>query len=234
MSSRKELFFSSENTDPQVLKKSWRELIAQLSTNFDLQVADNVFELLARAYTDPTRYHHSLRHIEDMLEFASVFAKHLKDSKSVIIAIWFHDLAYDTKSNTNEEDSAQLAFEMLTELKIPSDIIAKVVTYILATKEHSLDIKSSNEGLAYFLDFDMAILGASAERYDRYASDIAQEFAWAMDFEGKDVFTPARIQFIQHTLQRPIFKTQVMSEFETQARFNLSRELERLMKSKST
>lgn len=234
MSSRKELFFSSEKTDPQVLKESWRELIAQLSTNFDLQVAENVFGLLVRAYTDPTRYHHSLRHIEDMLEFASVFAKHLKDPKSVIIAIWFHDLVYDTKSNTNEEDSAQLTFELLTELGIPSEIIAKILKYVLATKHHSLDIDSSNEDLAYFLDFDMAILGASAERYDRYARDIAQEFAWAKDFEGKDIFTPGRIQFIQQTLQRPIFNTQVMSEFETQARLNLSRELERLMKSKST
>lgn len=228
MSSRKELFFSSENTDLQALRVGWLELVTQSSTSFDSQITENAFDLLVRAYTDPTRHHHTLRHIEEMLVFASMFVQHLKDPKSVKLAIWLHDVVYDTKSNTNEEDSAQSAFELLTNLGIPSDMIAKVVTYILATKHHSLDIDSSNDDLAYFLDFDMAILGAPFERYDRYASDVAQEFAWARDLEGKDVFTPARIQFIQQTLQRPIFNTQVMSEFETQARLNLSRELERL------
>ncbi|KAK7491934.1 hypothetical protein BaRGS_00016780, partial [Batillaria attramentaria] len=53
----------------------------------------------------------------------------------------------------------------------------RVERLITATIKHLPDDQSSDDrDLAFFLDFDMAILGQSEQEYDLYAADIKAEY----------------------------------------------------------
>jgi predicted metal-dependent HD superfamily phosphohydrolase len=69
----------------------------------------------------------------------------------------------------------------------------------------------------------LQILGASWEIYERYASQIRQEYKIHPDF----MYRPGRVQALQHFLSREsIFQTNVFREkFEMRARENLKREI---------
>ncbi|MBC40084.1 MAG: hypothetical protein CMH91_13620, partial [Oceanicaulis sp.] len=75
---------------------------------------------------------------------------------------------------------------------------------------------------ALFLDMDCAILGASAEQYDRYVRQVRQEHVWAPG----GAFRKGRLAFVSAQLDRPaIFHTEPYRQrFEAQARANLERE----------
>lgn len=51
---------------------------------------------------------------------------------------------------------------------------------ILATKKHELLNDSAD--LKLFLDFDLSILGTSAEVYQRYSQAIRKEYSWGPYF----------------------------------------------------
>ena len=69
------------------------------------------------------------------------------------------------------------------------------------------------------LDADLAILGASEDRYARYARDIRAEYAWVPDAD----YRAGRSRVLQHFLALPrIYFTDVMfEEGEQRARANL-------------
>ena len=69
---------------------------------------------------------------------------------------------------------------------------------------------------------DCAILGASAEQYDRYVRQVRQEHVWAPG----GAFRKGRLAFVSAQLDRPaIFHTEPYRQrFEAQARANLERE----------
>jgi predicted metal-dependent HD superfamily phosphohydrolase len=76
------------------------------------------------------------------------------------------------------------------------------------------------------LDADLAILGASEDRYARYARDIRAEYAWVSDAD----YRAGRARVLQHFLTLPrIYFTDVMfEEGEERARVNLRMELAQL------
>ena len=117
----------------------------------------------------------------------------------IYLAIFFHDIVYDAKSSTNEEDSAQLFQSFVTELLNSGEVIdpwwgvLKVHQFIMATKTHTDDISTEHEQgqgqersiktkqlekivLRTFLDADMAVLGKDQQAYDHYASLIRLEY----------------------------------------------------------
>ena len=70
---------------------------------------------LTNAYSEPHRHYHTLRHVTECLtEFNSV--RHLaRQPVAVEMAIWFHDAIYDTHAQDNEERSAELSSQCLSE-----------------------------------------------------------------------------------------------------------------------
>lgn len=164
-------------------------------------------------YAEPHRHYHTLRHIEEMLDLLP------HGDETVLAAVWFHDVIYG--GGRNEERSAELAREALRELRFPDETVAAVERLILATKTH--EPSQVEPRFHAFLDADLAILGSDPARYDEYARQIREEYAYVPEA----MFRSGRAAVLRAFLQRErIFASDEFRErFERQARANIEREL---------
>lgn len=171
------------------------------------------------AYASTDRAYHNIDHIADCLVRFDEHADLSKDGVALELAIWFHDLVYDTKAPDNEERSAEAAEDFLRGTPIAED----VANLIRATKHDSAPCSMDAKILC---DIDLSILGAEASRYAAYAKAIREEYAWV----SMDDYTAARTQVLSRFLSRP--QIYVLPEFrdlyERQARLNLQSEIESL------
>eukprot|EP01032_Pedospumella_encystans_P012638 gene12638-14607_t len=169
---------SSESTDKPVSgidpEKHWKELCNKL--NFSDTVAQNVWQVLEARYGEVQRHYHNMHHIRALLRHAATYADLISDKEAVDLAIYFHDVVYDPKSKTNEEDSADL-FVKLCSLHINSTLCEKVRQYIIETKKHDVSFSDDND-LKLFIDMDMSILGVQPAQYAIYAQQIRQEYGF--------------------------------------------------------
>ncbi|MCE9564336.1 MAG: hypothetical protein K8U57_20050 [Planctomycetes bacterium] len=181
------------------------------------------FDELVAAYTAPDRHYHNLEHLAEMFRVAGRLAAHTEDPAAVQLAIWFHDAVYDPRAKDSEARSADLASKLLGNVGVPTATIEKVARLVRATA-HLLPTEPIADGdTAVLLDADLAILGASEERYRRYAADIRREYAFVPDAD----YRAGRAGVLKKFLARPrIFLHQVLvDEGEERARANLSAEL---------
>lgn len=199
-------------TGQKALQVAWSELADNEATGW---------AMLRAAYAEPARHYHNLGHIHALLVWAKEYQAQLHDYTAVRFAIWFHDAVYDTKRSDNEERSAALAVQTLQRLKISTPLIQTVESMILATKAHQLG--ELNSDAAWFLDFDLAILGSAPEFYQAYAQAIRQEYRWV----PRVLFRRKRRQVLESFLQRErlFFTAEMRARLETQARRNLQEEL---------
>jgi predicted metal-dependent HD superfamily phosphohydrolase len=142
----------------------------------------------------------------------------------VAFALLYHDAIYDTHAQDNEERSAELAVEVLDEYTaIDRDIADRVRSLILVTKH---DAQPASQDEQILVDIDLAILGASQERFDEYEQQVRREYAWVNDSD----FRPGRSRILKQFLDRPqLYATAYFrGKLEQSARNNLSRSLQRL------
>lgn len=149
-------------------------------------LSKEVFEVLDRHYSDPKRFYHTFTHIADMLTLSA--ASQLLDRDVVDWAILYHDVIYDAKSGTNEEDSAALFKEWAAQCRnsdeyscfLVPECAEKVHDYILETKKHDV-CSSTDHDLQCFIDFDMSVLGWAEEEYERYCHKVRLEYSHVSD-----------------------------------------------------
>lgn len=147
------------------------------------------------------------------------------DHHAVYLSIYFHDIIYNPKSSTNEEDSA-IIFEQLFSTYIDRSLIDKVKMYILETKKHDV-IDSNDKDLQFFIDFDMSVLGRCREEYVEYAAQIRQEYQHV----EHEAYCKGRSKILRDFLQQTssIFATiELRDIYEEIARANVSWECEML------
>jgi predicted metal-dependent HD superfamily phosphohydrolase len=125
-------------------------------------------------YTEAHRAYHGLTHIQALLELSHAYEARLTDPAAVDLAIIFHDIIYDPRSKTNEEDSAALFTTLFTGLIEPA-MVEKVTHYIIETKRHAV-LDSTDEDLKLFIDLDMSILGVPRDEYIVYAQQVRKEY----------------------------------------------------------
>lgn len=185
----------------------------------------SVFAGLKKRYAQKSRHYHNFDHLETMFRLFDDYHQHLQNPDVVALAIFFHDVMYDASCKDNEEKSAVLAEKKLLKMGFPKDKTELVSTFILTTQNHSLP-ENAHPDLAFFLDFDLAILGASWEAYEAYAQKIRKEYRIYPDL----LYRPGRSKALAHFLERPyIFQTDTFrAKFEQQARENIRREIELL------
>jgi predicted metal-dependent HD superfamily phosphohydrolase len=196
------------------------------------------FERIWNAYSEEGRYYHTTVHLHEMLtyfelswqtNFPPESSRSEEEEQAILLATFFHDIIYNVRSGTNEEDSAVLFQNFADEMGMDSELSclrSKVVDYILATKKHV--VSGDNPlALSLFLDMDMAVLGKEKRAYLQYAALIRKEYSYVQH----EVYCEKRADTLESFLQHPIFGTRVMfKSFEEKARENLQDEIESLRK----
>jgi len=201
-------------------RERWRQLWRE--TNARSEPA-GWFDQLIAAWTEPQRHYHNLTHLaECFAEFDPVrtLAAH---PAAVEFALWFHDAVYDPKASDNEERSAALAIQCLSEAGLPRDFSNGVVQLILATKHHEA---GAHPDAPLLIDVDLSILGQPEPRFREYEEQIRREYAWVPDF----VFAGKRAKILERFVARDrVYHTDWFNlKFEAQARANLQWSIQKL------
>jgi predicted metal-dependent HD superfamily phosphohydrolase len=140
--------------------------------------ARRAFDRLVTAYSSPGRHYHSVEHLVEMFAIANQLAPAGSDSTAMQLAIWFHDVVYDTHAHDNEEQSAELAREIISGLRVPENLIETVARLVMApyyTRDWEALPAPDPTNLR---DADLGVLGSIPEHYLRYAIDIRLEYDW--------------------------------------------------------
>lgn len=186
----------------------------------DLTMIDRRWREIELAYSAPKRHYHTLTHLANLIAELEVYKEEIDKWDTVMLSVFYHDIIYNTLQQDNEELSAQLAVDRMTELHFPAVVIADCKEQILATKSHEL---SENNDTNLFTDADLAILGKDPETYRRYADQIRKEYRLYPDI----VYKPGRKKVLEHFLSmHRIYKTDLFAhKYEQQARRNIEQEL---------
>jgi len=197
--------------------------LALLHTAGATRAASDWYDRLTKAYGEPHRHYHNHQHIAECLaEFDQ--ARHLaKEPVAVELALWFHDAVYDPKAGDNEERSAGLAIQCLTECGITGLLTDTVARLVMATKNHEV---GNDADAAVMMDVDLSILGREEKRFMEFEEQIRREYAWV----PAAVFGPKRAEILQRFLARErIFAADwFRDKYEQQARRNLEASINRL------
>ena len=176
-----------------------------LLSTADKQSGIEAFGFLIQAYMQPHRFYHTLGHIKALLKQAEELP--LNDKAAVRMAIFYHDIIYDTdpdvlssiqsgRTLSNEERSARLAIRDMTDMGFDAATIKKTARMIRLTETHECDHEDDID-TKFFLDMDMSIIGAPAEQYAKYVSQIECEYARV----PKEAYMKARTNFINSALK---------------------------------
>lgn len=202
--------------DKAELETIWSRISEELAVETSLSAY--WFTRLCALYSQPHRFYHTLTHILSI--FRSAYAVFPSFSPFLSLSIWFHDAIYDPKAKDNEEKSADLLYTFGEETGL-RERLEKPAEWILATKRHKERTGDWEEKV--LMDLDLSVLGGEEEGYRRYRVGIYQEYAWV----GEEEYRRQRPIVLNSFLSRsqlyylPLFQ----SKWETQARFNLSNEI---------
>ena len=175
-------------------------------------------DLVAR-YAEPHRRYHTLEHIGEVL----AVLERLDAQQDVELAAWFHDAVYDPRAAgvASERASAELASDRLGALGAPAALAAEVARLVELTAGH--DPAADDHAGQALADADLSILGAPAERYERYRLAVRAEYAHVPD----DAWRDGRAAVLRGFLERPrlFHDEQLHVELDARARANLATEL---------
>lgn len=201
-----------------------RKNLAEVFTKASHGQLQTLFHELRESYGGPHRVYHTLDHVADMLKEAENFPLH--DPKAFKAAILFHDAVYNPAQDksvlSNEEQSARLCEITLARHGIRNGTAARATSLIRMTETH--DVPEGDYEAALFMDIDMSILGATPERYNRYARGIAREFIPSV---GADKYCAGRTQFLERIAngESHVFKTQDFAHLNKAAQDNAAHEI---------
>jgi predicted metal-dependent HD superfamily phosphohydrolase len=200
---------------------AWQRLWGELGAR---TVSGGLLNQLVAAYSERHRHYHTLRHLRECLAQFDAAASLARQPADVELALWFHDAVYDPQRDDNEERSADWARASVLAAGCAPQRAERIAELVLATKGHAAP--AGDADCALLLDIDLAILGASAARFDGYEQEIRAEYAHL----PQDRFEAARARVLQSFLDRPrIYLTDAYRDaLEPAARSNLQRSLARL------
>ena len=197
--------------------------LQQIFREWELSVpTEQIFAMLQQAYSEPHRFYHNIGHVENCLQQLHMHSQFVEHPLLVELALWFHDAVYDTHQKDNEEQSANLAVQVLTEAGLPEEQTKKIRDLILATC-HNSSPKSLDAKL--LVDIDLSILGSSTEQFERYDEQIRQEYSWVKEGEYREARKRVLRAFLE---RRSIYETDLYrNKYENRARENLRRVIQK-------
>ncbi len=228
-----------DNTDPQdVSELFFKTLIASdidwwlrvkwlLKRNNILWNYDKIFkEIQGLYFQNENFYHHRLHIVSCLNDFYKI--RNLSNNPDAVErAIIFHDIVYVPWDSDNEEKSAELADKYLSNLWYDANFIAQVKHLIMMTK-HDKQPQTMDEKI--IIDIDLAILWKNKSFYDRYISNIRDEFKRNIPKLTNEKFNQWRLIFLEDFSNREnIYNTTYFQEkYWNQASENLKYEKQKL------
>jgi predicted metal-dependent HD superfamily phosphohydrolase len=190
-------------------KEMWVAL--GLSENNDIGVD------FALAYDEPHRHYHTQQHLKECMVLLDKFEDKFSRPAEVKLALYFHDIIYDPKSNTNEIESAARAVNFLRSINAPDTLQQRIHDLVMMTATHTPPFMDYD---AYLMkDIDLAILGSGPDRFKEYQAQIRKEFKHV----DTHAFIQARNEFLKKFLDYDtIFNTRYFrGHYEVTARKNI-------------
>jgi predicted metal-dependent HD superfamily phosphohydrolase len=180
----------------------------------------DVFQQLAAAYAEPTRFYHTAAHIVDCLAQLDWSRDVAARPDEVETALWFHDAVYMPGATDNEARSARMALSSLYAAAAPSGLPERIAAMVLATMHAELP---SDPDTQLLCDIDLSILGRETAGFDQFERQIRQEYAWVPEA----AYRYARAEVLNGFLQRrSIYLTERFAQqYERAARGNLEKVL---------
>ena len=179
------------------------------------------YRRLRRAWRGMGRHYHTLEHLDACLrEFDSARDIAVRAGE-VELALWFHDAVYRSWRRDNEEQSAQLAANLLR--AAPIETVERIRQMILDTRHRDEDLGGDT---ALVADVDLSILGQPPEVYSGFERAIRREYWWV----PRARYVAGRAEVLERFLARSsIYQHEHFHQrYETLARANLTAELARL------
>ncbi|MET3607164.1 adenylyltransferase/cytidyltransferase family protein [Mucilaginibacter rubeus] len=140
------------------------------------------------SYREPHRFYHTLEHLDDVWQ--QLENRGYSDNDVLLLATIFHDIIYDPRSGTNEEDSAQYFNETFTG---DGALKALVTDIILDTKHH----KPGSALSEIFSAADLNILKQPFDKLLIYEQQIFKEF----QFVDHKIYREKRVDILKSLRQ---------------------------------
>lgn len=192
---------------------------AALWNRLDGYVPEGSFDLVQSAYSAPDRAYHGVAHILHCLRMFDFYRHMFEEPDLVELALWLHDVVYDTHSRDSEERSADLAEGFLREVGL--DYHAHAVRALIMCTRH--DEPAFGPDAALLADIDLSILGADLETYIKYENGVRQEYSWV---QTQDFLYGRKELLMDFVNREQLFQTDVFQDrYGRQARSNLYYEL---------
>ena len=167
--------------------KNQRTLIREIFEKWNIKLS--VDEVYA-CWSEPQRFYHTTEHLTQIISDI-LSAKNLNEEETeiLLIAAIFHDIVYDPKSRTNEEDSIQFFKDsFLSTYKLDTKEL-EVIDLIRMTKTHKP--KSKLEEL--FCELDLKVLSYDLPGLLKWEEQIFREY----EFVNWKLYKETRIKLIQ-------------------------------------
>jgi len=186
-----------------------------------------IYDAIVSEYQSSARAYHNLDHVAQCLEKLDTLHSLCQAPRAVELAIWYHDIIYDSGAKDNEEKSGRRALSDLPAMGVSGALAEEVQRLILLTKHDC--IPDDMDG-RLIVDIDLSILAQPPEVFDRYERAVRTEYSWMPDEE----FWHGRRDFLRAMLSRErIFCTERYArDFESAARKNLVRSIRQIEEGK--
>ncbi len=190
------------------------------------------WEIIEKLYSAPGRRYHALAHIGWCMDLLDEFSEPLRaqDVDRIEMALWFHDIVYDTKRKDNEARSGEVAVGIGRALGIDTINLGGVDVDICGTTHADAPSVFEREpSTQWVLDIDLASLGFDPEEFAKHSEMIREEYSWVPE----DVYRTNRVLILKMFLDRAekhdlYFTRECRERYEAQARENLKRAIEKL------
>jgi predicted metal-dependent HD superfamily phosphohydrolase len=207
-----------------LLRREWIKMLKELNPRLltDKNLPDEKFKDLFFEYSSIDRYYHNLKHILECLREFRIVEQKSNYPQEVRLALFYHDLVYDTHAKDNEEKSASILIEDMKNF-IPARSLENSVKLVMATKHDKIP-ETNDEKLA--VSIDLAILGKPWPRYLNYSQGIRKEYSWV----SEEDFRNGRAKVLESFLAKEkIYPHEFFKEkYEAMARVNLQKEIKML------
>lgn len=170
---------------------------------------------LSAAYAAPDRHYHGTSHIQACLAHLQRWRHLARDPALVELALWTHDLIYDTRRHDNEAVSAERACRWLEDAGLGAKANA-LGEMILATRHQQAP---DDADAALVVDIDLSILASDASVYGGYEAAVRAEYAWVPE----PLFRAGRAKLLRQLLDAPALyhHAPLVALWEEPARRNL-------------